>query len=74
MTNVGVTHIELLGSQEAVASAKGELVRAPVPDGAVFLNGDDDYSDALASHLARARDLLRALRALRGASREHRGR
>ena len=48
VTNVGVTHIEVLGSQEAVASAKGELVRALGPDGAAFLNGDDAYSAAIA--------------------------
>ncbi len=48
VTNVGVTHIELLGTQEAVASAKGELVRALGPDGAAFLNGDDEYSAMLA--------------------------
>jgi UDP-N-acetylmuramoyl-tripeptide--D-alanyl-D-alanine ligase len=43
-----VTHIELLGSQDAVASAKGELVRALEPDGAAFLNGDDSFSATLA--------------------------
>ena len=48
VTNVGVTHIELLGSQDAVASAKGELVRALGPEGAAFLNGDDAYSEAIA--------------------------
>lgn len=48
VTNVGTSHIELLGTQDAVAAAKGELVRAIEPDGAVFLNGDDAYSDVLA--------------------------
>lgn len=48
VTNVGTSHLELLGSQDAVAAAKGELVRAIDPDGAVFLNGDDAYSDVLA--------------------------
>jgi len=47
VTNVGTSHIELLGTQEAVASAKGELVRCIPADGAVFLNGDDSFSDAL---------------------------
>lgn len=48
VTNVGTSHIELLGTQDAVATAKGELVRAVPGTGAVFLNGDDAYSDALA--------------------------
>ena len=49
LTNVGTSHIELLGSQDAVADAKAELVRALPDDGAAFLNGDDAYSDAIAS-------------------------
>lgn len=49
VTNVGTTHIELLGTQDAVADAKGELVRAIGDGGAVFLNGDDQYSERLAS-------------------------
>jgi UDP-N-acetylmuramoyl-tripeptide--D-alanyl-D-alanine ligase len=48
ITNVGTSHIELLGTQDAVASAKGELVRAVPETGAVFLNGDDAFSDVLA--------------------------
>lgn len=48
VTNVGTSHIELLGTQDAVASAKGELVRSLPVDGYAFLNGDDAYSDALA--------------------------
>jgi UDP-N-acetylmuramoyl-tripeptide--D-alanyl-D-alanine ligase len=47
VTNVGTSHIELLGTQDAVAAAKGELVRAIGAKGAVFLNGDDAYSDVL---------------------------
>jgi len=48
VTNVGTSHIELLGTQDAVASAKGELVRAVPESGVVFLNGDDAFSDVLA--------------------------
>lgn len=48
ITNVGTSHIELLGSQESIADAKAELVRAIPERGAVFLNGDDSYTDAIA--------------------------
>lgn len=48
ITNVGTSHVELLGSQDAIAEAKGELVRAVGPRGAVLLNGDDGYSDVIA--------------------------
>jgi UDP-N-acetylmuramoyl-tripeptide--D-alanyl-D-alanine ligase len=48
VTNVGTSHIELLGSQDAIASAKSELVKSLPPDGAAFLNGDDAYSERLA--------------------------
>ena len=44
VTNVGQTHIELLGSEQAIASAKAELVRAVPAAGRVFLNGDDEWS------------------------------
>ncbi len=48
VTNVGVSHIELLGSEAAIASAKGELVRAIPQSGRVFLNGDDGWTGVLA--------------------------
>ncbi len=53
VTNVGVSHIELLGSVGAIADAKGELVEAIPADGAVFLNGDDAHTERLA-RLAKA--------------------
>lgn len=48
VTNVGVSHIELLGTQDAVAQAKGELIRALPANGAAFLNGDDAFSERIA--------------------------
>ena len=48
VTNVGTSHLEMLGSQEAIASAKGELVRGVPDDGRVFLNADDPISLMLA--------------------------
>ena len=39
--NVGSAHLGMLGSREAIARAKGELVRGPGADGVAVLNGDD---------------------------------
>lgn len=47
ITNVGVTHIELLGSQDAIAEAKGELAEALPEDGALILNADDPRVEAM---------------------------
>src|SRR5690554_6519408 len=41
ITNVGVTHLELLGSKKAIADAKGELIAALPAAGQAILNGDD---------------------------------
>jgi len=48
VTNVGVSHVEILGSESAIADAKAELVEAIAQEGRVFLNGDDAWSAALA--------------------------
>lgn len=42
VTNVGETHMEILGSMDNIAHAKSELVQAIHADGAVILNGDDE--------------------------------
>ncbi|NLG84887.1 MAG: UDP-N-acetylmuramoyl-tripeptide--D-alanyl-D-alanine ligase [Firmicutes bacterium] len=49
VTNIGLTHLELLGSQEAIAEAKGELVAALPGSGVAILNGDDARCAALAA-------------------------
>lgn len=41
VTNIGKTHYELLGSEEAIFNAKSELVKAIPPNGLVVLNSDD---------------------------------
>ncbi len=47
VTNIGVSHFELLGSREAIAEAKAELLAHLPPDGAAVLNGDDDFFEFL---------------------------
>lgn len=49
ITNVGVTHFELLGSRDAIADAKGELLEELPPDGLAVLNGDEERTRALAA-------------------------
>lgn len=41
LVNVGTAHVELLGSREAIARAKGELIEELPPGGFAILNGDD---------------------------------
>ena len=48
ITNIGIAHIEFMGSREAIAQEKGALAEAIGPDGTVILNGDDDFSSAIA--------------------------
>lgn len=50
IVNVGTAHAELLGSREAIARAKGEIVDNLPPDGFAILNGDDPLILAKAKH------------------------
>ena len=45
ITNIGVAHEELLGSQDNIAKAKSELISAlPDGEGIAILNGDDPFT------------------------------
>ncbi len=42
ITNIGVAHIESLGSRDGILKAKAEMIGYMNPDGSIILNGDDD--------------------------------
>jgi UDP-N-acetylmuramoyl-tripeptide--D-alanyl-D-alanine ligase len=48
ITNVGVAHIEFMGSREAIAEEKGALAEAVAANGTLILNADDAFSEAIA--------------------------
>jgi UDP-N-acetylmuramoyl-tripeptide--D-alanyl-D-alanine ligase len=49
ITNIGVAHIEFLGTREAIAREKASLAEHIPPTGAVVLNADDEFSDWIAA-------------------------
>lgn len=49
ITNVGLTHFELLGSAENIFLAKGELAEAIGPEGFCILNGEDSWTEKMIS-------------------------
>src|SRR6266853_1987951 len=57
ITNIGVAHIEFMGSREAIADEKGALVEAVSVGGTVVLNADDPFSARVAAR-ARAKVVL----------------
>ncbi len=48
ITNVGLTHLELLGSEENIALAKAELAAGVRPTGTIVVNAGDAWSDKVA--------------------------
>ena len=49
ITNIGVAHIEFMGSREAIATEKGALAEAVEPQGTLILNADDPFSAKIAA-------------------------
>lgn len=56
ITNIGVAHIEYLGSRRAIALEKGDLFRTLPDDGLAIFPDQDDFADEL-EQLSRARVL-----------------
>ncbi|MEP6685145.1 MAG: UDP-N-acetylmuramoyl-tripeptide--D-alanyl-D-alanine ligase [Verrucomicrobiota bacterium] len=48
ITNVGIAHIEFMGTREAIAWEKGSLAEVIGPEGTVVLNADDPFSSTIA--------------------------
>jgi UDP-N-acetylmuramoyl-tripeptide--D-alanyl-D-alanine ligase len=48
ITNIGVAHIEYMGSREAIALEKGTLAEAIRADGVVVLNANDEFTPSIA--------------------------
>jgi UDP-N-acetylmuramoyl-tripeptide--D-alanyl-D-alanine ligase len=48
ITNIGVAHIEFMGSRDAIADEKGALAEAVRPEGWVILNADDPFAGQIA--------------------------
>src|SRR6266436_64966 len=48
ITNIGIAHIEFMGTREAIAKEKGALAEAVGAEGTVILNADDPFSKGIA--------------------------
>lgn len=57
ITNIGYSHMELVGSQEGVAKAKGELIEALPENGTAILWHDDPFIELLKSKISSGRVL-----------------
>ncbi len=51
ITNIGVSHIELLGSRAAIAQAKGELFEEMAPESCAVAPADSDFFEYLKSQV-----------------------
>jgi len=57
ITNIGVAHIEFMGSRERIAEEKSALAEAIGADGTVILNADDPFTTGIAAR-TRAKVIL----------------
>ena len=57
ITNIGVAHIEFMGSRERIAEEKGALAEAVGAQGTVILNADDPFTKGIAAR-TRAKMIL----------------
>lgn len=53
LTNIGLSHIENLGSQEEILRSKLEILEGMAPDAPIVLNGDDVFLAKAAAELHR---------------------
>jgi len=51
ITNIGVAHIEFMGSREKIAKEKGTLAEAVGTEGTVILNADDPLTRSIATRV-----------------------
>src|SRR4029077_9347177 len=57
ITNIGIAHIEFMGSRDMIAKEKGALAEAGSHPGSVILNADDPFSGIIAER-TRAKVIL----------------
>lgn len=57
VTNIGVSHMELLGSRENIMLAKSELLEALPDDGCAVLNADDPFTPGMIERFVLPRNL-----------------
>ncbi|MFN2622297.1 MAG: UDP-N-acetylmuramoyl-tripeptide--D-alanyl-D-alanine ligase [Chthoniobacterales bacterium] len=57
ITNIGLAHIEFMGTREAIAEEKGALAEALAANGTLILNADDPFTESI-SKRTRAKIVL----------------
>lgn len=52
ITNIGLAHVEFMGSRAAIAQEKGDLAASLGPNGTLVLNSGDEFAAAIAERTA----------------------